>query len=373
MNTHQANEKYFKVLLDNSIVSKSDLDGNITFVNDNFVKTLGFSREESIGHNHNILRHPSTPDSVFKELWDTIKNGQVFRERVLSKKKDGSDFWAETTIIPLIDESDDTIIEFIAIRRDITDFLHMQRKIQQQKIKEEKQEIISKAKDDFLILFTHELKTPLNAIINFSQYLHKNIGKTSVEKRSKLLTQIIHSSKKMLEDVTQILELSKLKSNKLRYNLSVFSINQAINEELSKHNSLANEYKVDIVNHIASNNIYIKSDFYRFSQIIANILSNAIKYSNGKTALYVKQFPDHIELSIEDNGMGVTDKEKIFELFEQDDSDMHTRQRKGTGIGLSFVKFLCKDLKIDYQIEDSQELGGLKFILKINTRGEKDD
>lgn len=68
MTTNQANEEYFKILLDNSIVSKSDLNGNITFVNDNFVKTLGFTKEESIGYNHNILRHPNTPDSVFQEL-----------------------------------------------------------------------------------------------------------------------------------------------------------------------------------------------------------------------------------------------------------------------------------------------------------------
>jgi len=373
MNAHQTNDKYFKILLDSSIVSKSDLNGNIICVNDNFVDALGFTKEEIIGRNHNILRHPSTPDSVFKELWDTIKSGQVFRERVLSRKKDGSDFWAETTIIPLVDDNNDTIIEFIAIRKDITEFLYMQRKIQQQQIQEEKQKVISKAKDDFLVLFTHELKTPLNTIINFSQYLYKNADKTSLEKELKLLTQIIHNSKKMLVDVTQLLELNKLKSNKLHYNFSHFPINQAINEELSKHISLANEHKVNIRNYIFDKNIYIKSDFYRFSQIIANVLSNAIKYSNGKVALHVDQFKDHIELTIEDNGIGVVDKEKIFELFEQNNDNMNTRGKKGTGIGLSFVKFLCKDLKIDYRIEDSENLGGLKFILKVKTIGARND
>lgn len=292
----------------------------------------------------------------------------------MSKKKDGNDLWAEITIIPLIDDTTNTIIEFIAIRRDITDFLYMKRKIHQQKIKEERQKVISKAKDGFIVLFTHELKTPLNAIINFSQYLYKNIGKTSIEKSSKLLIQIIHNSKKMLEDVTQILDISKLKSNKLRYNISIFPLNQAIDEELAKHASLLHEYKVDVANYLPNKDFYIKNDFYRFSQIIANILSNAIKYSNGKIALYVKQCKDHIAIVIEDNGPGVADKEKIFELFEQgDDNEMHRSKKKGTGIGLSFVKFLCKDLKIDYQIKDSQELGGLKFILKIKTGGERDD
>lgn len=373
MNQNQANDKYFEILLDNSIVSKSDLDGSITYVNENFINTLGFSREEIMGKNHNILRHENTPNSIFKEMWKTIKSGQVFRDRVLSRKKDGSDFWAETTIIPLIDTQKNTIIEYIAIRRDITDFLYMQRSIQEQKVKEEEEKIISKAKDDFLVLFTHELKTPLNAIMNFSQYLLKNIGKTSIEKQSKLLTQIIYSSKNMLEDVIQLLELCKLKSNKLQYNLSVFSINEAIEEALSKHFALANEYKVNIINCMGEKQLFIKSDFYRFSQVIANILSNAIKYSNGKVILHTKEVKNDVQLIIEDNGVGVRDKEKIFELFEQDDDDMHTREKKGTGIGLSFVKFLCKDLKITYEIKDSEELGGLKFILKINARGEKND
>lgn len=364
MNAKEANLKYFEILLENSIVSKSDLHGNITFVNDNFIEATGFSRDECIGKNHNILRHPDTLDSVFDELWKTIKNGDIFRERVLSRKKDGSDFWAETTIIPLLDENN-TIIEYIAIRRDITDLLYMKRMIQKQMVEEEKQLKIAKAKDDFLLLFTHELKTPLNAIINFSQYLLKNNDKINPTKREMLLNKICSSSKKMLEDVMQLLELSKLKSNKLKYNLSTFTINKAIDEVLLKHKSLCDEYKVTLSNYPAEQNIYIKSDFYRFSQILSNIISNAIKYSNGKVSLHVKEHNEYNEVIIEDNGNGVVDKEKIFEMFEQNDEDIKTRESKGTGIGLNFVKLLCKDLNIQYKVEDSKDLGGLKFSLII--------
>lgn len=176
------NSKYFHVLLENSIVSKSDLEGRITYINDNFTKTTGFTKEECLGKKHNILRHPSNPIEIFQDLWNTIQSGKVWRERVLNKNKDGTDFWAETTIIPLQDDYTGEILEYIAIRRDITEFLMVQRQAQKEKIEKEEQEKISKAKENFLVLFTHELKTPLNAIINFSKYLSKHLNAGTIEK-----------------------------------------------------------------------------------------------------------------------------------------------------------------------------------------------
>ncbi len=364
MNTNQANNKYFEILLDNSIVSKSDLDGNITYVNDSFIKVTGFSREESIGKNHNILRHPSTTDAVFKDMWKTIKDGQVFRERILSQKKDGSDFWAETIIIPLLDEKNQTTIEYIAIRRDITDFLEIKKQIAKQKKKEAEQKKINEAKDAFLLLFTHELKTPLNAIINFSKYILKN-GCENIPKpkKIKLLEQIEFSALKMLEDVTQLLELSKLKSNRLSYNMSIFNLCNTINDVVEEHTSLAIEYDSTVYYCSCKNGCYIKSDIYRFKQILSNILSNAIKYSSSKVQVHVKCHLDECSIIIADDGDGIKNKEKIFELFEQTEDTL--KDKKGTGIGLNFVKYLCKDLDIKYNLENSKELGGVGFKLTV--------
>jgi PAS domain S-box-containing protein len=355
MNTSQANNKYFEILLDNSIVSKSDLDGNITYVNENFVKATGFSKEESIGYNHNILRHPSTSNAVFKEMWKTIKSGQVFRANVLSRKKDSSDFWAETIIIPLLGD-DGTIIEYIAIRKDITEFLEQKK--------------LSEAKDSFLLLFTHELKTPLNAIINFSRYILKTgCDNIPYAKRKKLLEQIELSALKMFEDVTQLLELSKLKSNRLTYNITVFNIFDAINDVLEEHASLAKEHGVAIYSCTSDNGCYTKSDIYRIKQILANIISNAIKYSNSKVRLHVECRSDECDIIIDDDGDSIKNKEKIFELFEQDGNKL--KDKKGTGIGLSFVKYLCQDLDIKYKLEDSKELGGLSFKITLKLIKEK--
>lgn len=208
------NLHYFQTLLENSAVTKSDLRGNITYVNRKFTEITGFSEDELLGQNHRILRHPDNDNDIFKDLWDTVRGGKIWRERLLNRNKDGSDFWAETTIIPLISTKKGELIEYIAIRQDITDFLKLKREIfaQQNRAREEKE--ISKAKDSFLILFTHELKTPLNAIISFTKYLIKHAGNLDNLPNNKalsLLERIEDAAHDMLSNVMQLLKLKLAK------------------------------------------------------------------------------------------------------------------------------------------------------------------
>ncbi len=97
-------------------ISRTDLNGNITFVNEEFLKWSKFSREELIGKNHNILKSGHHPDNLYAELWNTISNGKVFRAReIKNKAKDGSFFGGETVISPVLDE-DGKPKEYIARR-----------------------------------------------------------------------------------------------------------------------------------------------------------------------------------------------------------------------------------------------------------------
>ncbi|DAB32502.1 MAG TPA: PAS domain-containing sensor histidine kinase [Sulfurospirillum sp. UBA11407] len=362
------NEEYYNALLESSIVSKSDPNGIITYVNENFIKVTGYSKEECYGKNHSILRHPSNPDKIYEVMWRVIKSGQVWRDRVLNKNKDGSDFWAETTIIPFKDKKSGKIVEYIAIRRDITAMLQMKRQIMKQESEAQEQHKIAEAKDSFLILFTHELKTPLNAIINFTKYLLNHITKETIDKiplskRQYLLEQILGSAQMMLTDVTNILDISRIKSHKLSYTYSSFSVKNAINEVIKNHASLAEENGVAVSFSHDGSEPFITSDEKRYQQIVANVLSNAIKYSCGQVEINLAKIDNSVQVIIEDNGEGVEDKESIFELFEQSGKGLLKKEQKGTGIGLNFVKLLCQDLEFEYMVEDSKNLGGLKFIL----------
>jgi len=102
-----------------TILSTSDLDGNITYANSKFCEISEYSPDELIGKPHNILRHPDMPKEVFENLWKTIKNGEVWHGIVKNLSKSGKTYIVDATIIPVLDKNG-RIEEYIGIRRDIT-------------------------------------------------------------------------------------------------------------------------------------------------------------------------------------------------------------------------------------------------------------
>ena len=116
-------KEYEKAINVSNIVSRTDLKGFITYVNDKFCEISGYSKEELLGKNHNIIRHPDTPKQVFKTMWDTIKAGKTFHGVIKNRGKN-SDYWIDTSIVPIFDENDE-IVEFMGIRKDVTELFEL--------------------------------------------------------------------------------------------------------------------------------------------------------------------------------------------------------------------------------------------------------
>ncbi|MGM0519812.1 MAG: EAL domain-containing protein [Campylobacterota bacterium] len=115
--------QYKDITNKSSIISKTNPNGIITFVNDNFCEISGYSQDELIGKNHNIVRHPDTPKKVFKELWKTIKVKKESWSGVIKNlSKEGKTYFVKSTIKPLVDQ-DGEIIEFMALRDDVTEIM----------------------------------------------------------------------------------------------------------------------------------------------------------------------------------------------------------------------------------------------------------
>jgi len=138
---HKKNEEKYLTLLNQYkeavdevlIVSKTNKKGIITYVNDEFCKISGYTKEELIGKPHNIVKHPDMKKEVFKEMWEKILNKKSFRGIIKNRKKNGESYYVDTLIKPILDENKE-IIEFIALRKDIT-FLMNPKNLAKDKVK----------------------------------------------------------------------------------------------------------------------------------------------------------------------------------------------------------------------------------------------
>jgi PAS domain S-box-containing protein len=125
--------KQYKEAIDASlIVSTTDLYGKIKYVNSNFCKISGYSDEELIGHNHNIVKHPKNDKSLYADMWKTILNKKIWQGVFPNRAKDGSTYYVNATIVPLLNR-DGEIVEFIALREDITQRIEYQNKLEAEK------------------------------------------------------------------------------------------------------------------------------------------------------------------------------------------------------------------------------------------------
>jgi len=127
---HRGMLEQYKMILDESVVvSKADPRGIITYVNDTFCDVSGFSREEVIGRPHSIVRHPETPKTQFKQLWETIRSGRIWKGVIKNRKRNGESYYNSTTIVPIHD-SEGHIIEYISSGADVTELVENRSKLQ---------------------------------------------------------------------------------------------------------------------------------------------------------------------------------------------------------------------------------------------------
>lgn len=125
---YEKNEKllieYKKALDSSAIFTITDTNGIIKYVNDEFVHKTGYTKEEAVGHSHDIIKHPDTPKRVFMSLWKCIKNKHIWKNTIENKTKNGDSFISNLTVIPVLDTNDE-IAEYIAISYDITGIREM--------------------------------------------------------------------------------------------------------------------------------------------------------------------------------------------------------------------------------------------------------
>ncbi|MEW6517193.1 MAG: ATP-binding protein [candidate division FCPU426 bacterium] len=227
-------------------------------------------------------------------------------------------------------------------------------------IKTEQLEDISRMKSDFLASMSHELRTPLNSIIGFAEVLkHQMFGELN-EKQLRYVTHVYDAGRHLLDLINNILDISKVEAGKMELLVEPYSLNRLIDEVHNTIRTLAYKKNIEIFLQLGAD-IVMQGDAAKFKQILYNLMSNAIKFTDEKGKIWIRseEVPSGrkfdggtgseaftveepaVLLSFQDTGIGIKEEEmsKLFVEFEQTSSSKK-RKYEGTGLGLALTRKL---------------------------------
>lgn len=306
-------------------------------VNTAFLKLTGFSQEEVLNKNISELNNETMKEKLSSLL---VSQNNIDTEFAL-KTKDGKEFFVEVN--SQMQEYLGQLIRVVVIR-DITQLKKDEEEILgAKKVAEDAQH----AEEQFLAKMSHEIRTPMNGIIGLTDILLKEPTSHEQEEYLRLIKQ---SADNLLVIINDILDLSKIRSGKIQFEIIDISLREMMRAIFMATNIKAVEKNLDY-NFSVDVRIpeIIRGDRIRLNQILLNLISNAIKFTEKGRVHFSAEFIKkeigkvYIQFKVEDSGIGIPEKEqtKIFESYRQASADT-TRKFGGTGLGLPIVKQLVE-------------------------------
>jgi len=334
----------------------TNTEGSILYANPAFEKTTGYTREEAFGKNPTILKSNKHDDAFYKNMWDTLKRGEAWSSQIINRKKDGTLYTEEATISPVRDTSG-TIINYVAVKRDITHQIEMEEKLRQA----QKMESIGLMAGGV----AHDLNNILSGVVSLPGLLLQSLPKDNSMRET--LEIIEESGKNAAAVVADLLTVARGVACKK----TVCNLNSLIQEYfnspeydhlLSKHPDTVCQYKVETVQaNILCSPVHVK-------KCLMNLVTNAFEAIIDKGTIVVSVYNQMIEdtldsnniatsnyivLSVEDTGPGIkeTHIENIFDPF----FTKKVMGKSGTGLGLTVVWNTMKDHNGEVIVESTEK------------------
>lgn len=350
-------ERKYRELVEcaNSIILRWDTQGRVTFLNEYGQKFFGFREEEILGRNVVGTIVPEV-ESSGRDLDDLMRRIEAHPgEFVLSEneniRRTGERVWIAWTNRPVHDASG-KLVETLSVGNDVTALKRVEEELVRAK---EAAESADRLKSVFLATMSHELRTPLNSIIGFTGILLQGLAGPLNEEQAKQLSMVRTSARHLHALINDVLDLSKIEAGQLQIELAPFDLREAAQNVLQTMEPLASKKGLELRLDIGPEVGTLVSDRRRVEQVLMNLVSNAIKFTERGTVGVASAARDGIvEISVRDTGIGIKpeDRKLLFHPFQQVDVGL-TRKHDGTGLGLSICRRLLELLggTIDVQSE----------------------
>src|SRR5262249_48678770 len=196
----------------------------------------------------------------------------------------------------------------------------------------------------FFANMSHELRTPLNAVLGYSELLVDGLYGAMPEKAIEVLERIQTNGRHLLGLINDVLDISKIEAGQLTLALEDYSVQALVETVVASAGSLAQKKGIELKTAVAGDLPAGRGDQRRLTQVLLNIVSNAIKFTDtGSVEVRVGAVNGEFNIAVHDTGPGIApeDQARIFEEFQQVDNSL-TRQKGGTGLGLSIARRLRK-------------------------------
>jgi len=339
----EAGEARYRFLAENALdlITRHTRDGRIRYASPSALTLLFYRPRDLMGQSFADLAHPEDRPGIEK-AFSAAGEGNAATVELRLKTRRGTYVWSEFRCRPS-GRSNDKHGDIVAVTRDITERkAHERDLIHARDLAED----ASRAKSRFLANMSHELRTPLNAILGFSEVMtHELFGPVGNSRYLEYAHLIHESGGHLLEVINSILDMSKIEAGRFKLTPERFDLADTVRQSLRLVKFQAERNAVTLEEAVEPNAREIVADKRAIVQILINLISNGVKYTQrgGTVRVGAALRGSSVEIAVSDTGVGIgeADLKRLGEPFERVDSE-YTRTKEGTGLGLALVRALTQ-------------------------------
>ena len=323
-------------------------DCPIEYVNAGFTRMTGYTETEVLGRNCRLMQGSNTDPDAIRRLGLAIEQQRPVTVELLNYRKDGSTFWNRASITPLHNAQGE-VVKYVAVQRDVTDSKHSE-SMREQLLEAERaarleSERVALVKDEFLSTLSHELRTPIAAIVGWANILKRPAVDAETLRRG--IDVIARNGKMQARLIDDLLDMNRIVSGKLRMEIGLVDPRDVVVAVCDTLRPSADAKGVALkINLTESTAAQVRGDAARLQQVLSNLISNAIKFTpaGGVVTVSTDVLPGGaVTLSVKDTGKGIDPRflPFLFDRFSQADGSA-AREHGGLGLGLSIVQRLTE-------------------------------
>ncbi|MEM7120743.1 MAG: PAS domain S-box protein [Pseudomonadota bacterium] len=366
-------QQMLKTVIDETpaVINLKDVDGRFILANPAQAEFYGLEPDELTGKAIDEIADTEYAAKTRSRDRQVIEGGApLLGFEDTSRDASGRLLTYYTTKVPLA-EADGRVRAVLTISHDIT--LRKEAEIAMRDAKEQA-ELANQAKSRFLANMSHELRTPLNAILGYTELITDGIYGEVPEQVTKVVDRVSKNGRNLLGLINDVLDLSKVEAGQFKLSLDAYAMGEVVESVIASVEPLAREKDLDLNWSVPSDLPVGHGDSHRLSQVLTNLVGNAIKFTeSGEISVTVEVDNADFLVRVRDTGPGIDegDHEAIFGEFQQADSSS-TREQGGTGLGLTISRRFVNMHGGRLWVES--ELGrGATFLFTVPIRAEQQE